>query len=144
MQKENKKTKDNLKYLDIEKGDSIYIPSGTVHSILADTLVCEIQQNSDLTYRIYDWDRVDKNGKSRELHIDKAIDVIDLESQPKKVKSSNEKIAKMVDSKYFKVEKVMIDDECQGSSKEETFYAINVIEGEYKIIGKIVMLVSYI
>ena len=79
-----------FEYVDIEKGDSIYIPAGTLHAILSGILICEIQQNSDLTYRLYDWDRVGKDGKPRELHIDKAIDVIDFNSKAKKVKSNGE------------------------------------------------------
>ena len=70
------KLRDNLKELSIHKGDIIYIPSGTVHAILKGTLICEVQQNSNLTYRVYDWDRLGKDGKPRELHIKKAIDVI--------------------------------------------------------------------
>lgn len=59
-------------------GDGIYIPSGTVHT-LGGTLVFEVQENSDVTFRLYDWDRKDvKTGKPRELHIDQAIDCIDF------------------------------------------------------------------
>ncbi|WP_446715245.1 hypothetical protein [Caloramator sp. Dgby_cultured_2] len=49
----------------MEKGDIIFIPSGTVHAILDGLLLAEIQQNSDITYRLYDWNRVDKDGKKR-------------------------------------------------------------------------------
>ena len=55
------------------KGDSYFIPAGTVHSLGAGNLVLEIQQNSDSTYRLYDWDRVDENGLGRELHIDSGL-----------------------------------------------------------------------
>ena len=67
---------DQLNYLDINEGDSIYIPAGTIHSILKNVLILEIQQNSNITYRLFDWNRVDKNGKSRELHVEKAIENI--------------------------------------------------------------------
>lgn len=67
-----------LNFVTVEKGDCIYIPSGTIHAILGDTLICEVQQNSDLTYRVYDWGRVGKDGKPRELHVKKAIDVVEL------------------------------------------------------------------
>ncbi len=165
----SEKINENLRYIDIEKGDSIYIPSGTIHAILSDTLVCEIQQNSDLTYRIYDWDRVDKNGNSRQLHINKAIDVIDLNSKVKTIKSQNDNYKNLLDSEFFKVDKITINNEYLSNSSEETFYAINVVEGggkvfsnnkeyvincgdsfiipaqlgKFKIDGKMIILVSY-
>ncbi len=60
-----------------EKGKAVFVPGGRVHAIGAGCLILEIQQNSNTTYRIYDWDRVDASGKGRELHIDKALQVID-------------------------------------------------------------------
>ncbi len=63
----------------VRPGEVYYIPSGTVHAIGAGILIYEIQQSSDVTYRFYDWDRTDANGKRRELHIEKAIDVTDLD-----------------------------------------------------------------
>jgi len=64
----------------VKKGDTFYIPTGRVHAIGAGVLLAEIQQTSNITYRIYDYDRVDaKTGKKRELHYDMAIDVIDDE-----------------------------------------------------------------
>lgn len=127
--------KNYLQYIDIEKGDSIYIPSGTIHAILADTLICEIQQNSNLTYRVYDWDRIDSFGNKRQLHIEKAIDVIDFNSETKKVKSENKTVQNLVNSEYFKVDRIKIDGEYQDKSSIETFYCINVIEGTGKIIN---------
>lgn len=72
----NQKVKDYLRYQDVDKGQLVYVPSRTLHALLAGTVVIEIQQTSDITYRVYDWDRIDKNGKRRELHIDKAADVM--------------------------------------------------------------------
>ena len=65
-----------LNYEKAEKGDVFFIPAGRIHSIGAGILLAEIQQSSDITYRIYDWDRVDKNGKPREMHTDLALDAI--------------------------------------------------------------------
>ena len=59
----------------IKKGDFFFIPAGTVHAIRKGTLILEIQQNSDLTYRLYDYDRL-QDGKPRELHLQKSMDVI--------------------------------------------------------------------
>lgn len=131
---ENKKICKYLRYIDIEKGDSIFIPSGTVHAILSGILVCEIQQNSDLTYRIYDWDRVDKDGKPRKLHIDKAIDVIDFNSRANKLKSENKICQTILKSKNFNVDKINVQTEYIDNSNIDSFYAINIVDGYGKLI----------
>ena len=72
-----------MKYLQkvpIHKDDLFFIQAGTVHAIGAGALVAEIQENSNLTYRLYDYDRVGKDGKKRELHVDKALQVANLKS----------------------------------------------------------------
>ncbi|MCC8359206.1 type I phosphomannose isomerase catalytic subunit [Salinimicrobium sediminilitoris] len=68
-----------LNFEKVQKGDSFFINTGKVHAIGAGVLLAEIQQTSDITYRIYDWDRVDSEGNSRELHTDLALDAIDFE-----------------------------------------------------------------
>jgi mannose-6-phosphate isomerase len=69
---------DLLHRLPIKAGDAIYVPTGTIHALLEGAVVAEIQQNSDTTYRVYDWGRVGADGKPRPLHIDKALDVTNL------------------------------------------------------------------
>ena len=64
----------------VKAGDAFFIPAGRVHATGAGILFAEIQQTSDITYRIYDWDRVDKDGKARELHTDLALDAIDFQT----------------------------------------------------------------
>ena len=71
---------DILKSVPVKKGDVIYIPAGTVHAIGSGILIAEIQQNSNATYRLYDYDRKNPDGTSRPLHIDRAIDSIDFEN----------------------------------------------------------------
>lgn len=70
---------DYLHYEQVNKGDVFYIPSGTVHAIGQGVVIAEIQENSNVTYRICDYDRVDENGNKRELHLEKALDVMKLE-----------------------------------------------------------------
>jgi len=77
---ENKTFSAILQSIPARKGDAVFVPGGRVHAIGAGCLILEIQQNSNTTYRIYDWDRVDASGKGRELHIDKALKVIDWEN----------------------------------------------------------------
>lgn len=169
--KEKNAIENYVRYHPIKKGDSIYIPAGTIHAIMKGTLICEIQQNSDTTYRIYDWGRKTKDGKYRELHIEKALESIKIENKPEVVHTNIlEKEQKVVDSPFFKVDKIYCEEKYIDSSNEDTFYAINIIEGQavikardekhiikkgdsfiipaklgkYEIEGKVQMLKSYI
>ena len=80
--KENRLT-ELLNFYPVKPGESYFIPSGTIHAIGKGCLICEIQQNSNLTYRVYDYGRRDKNGNTRELHVDKAVKVTRLEKHKK-------------------------------------------------------------
>jgi mannose-6-phosphate isomerase len=71
-----------LCFYPVKKGDLFFIPAGTVHAIGKGVLLAEIQQPSDVTYRIFDWNRVDEQGNSRELHVDEAFDAIHFEGEP--------------------------------------------------------------
>ena len=70
-----------LRRVKVRAGETYYIPAGMVHAIGAGIVLYEIQQSSDVTYRFYDWERKDKNGNKRELHIQKAVDVTDVNAQ---------------------------------------------------------------
>ena len=74
--------RDILNWVPVKHGDTFFIPSGRIHSIGPGILLAEIQETSDITYRIYDWDRLDTNGKPRELHTDLAVDAIDYTLHP--------------------------------------------------------------
>jgi len=73
--------KDILNYEDVKKGDVFFIPAGRVHALGPGMMLAEIQQTSDTTYRIFDWDRTDDKGNTRELHTDEALDSIDFKKQ---------------------------------------------------------------
>jgi len=75
---ENDKVEDLLQKVKVQKGDVFFIPAGLVHAIGKGVVVAEIQQSSDITYRIYDYKRTDDNGNERELHTEQALDVIDF------------------------------------------------------------------
>jgi len=77
---EEKKLKEVMNFEKVSAGDVFFIPAGRVHAIGKDILLAEIQQTSDITYRIYDWDRVDDSGKPREMHTELALDAIDFSS----------------------------------------------------------------
>lgn len=131
---ENNKIKDYLNYLNVKKGDSIYIPAGTIHAILKNNLICEIQQNSNITYRVYDWDRVDKNGIGRELHKNEAIDTIKTDIIPKIIhQDTNNNLQTIADNQYFKVDKINCTEKFSDKTISKSFYAINVVAGSGKI-----------
>lgn len=96
----------------VNKGDVFYLPAGRVHTIGKGLLLAEIQQTSDLTYRIYDFDRVDKDGNKRELHTELAVEAIDFK-KPDSVKSQYEDLPnqtnEVVKSQYFTTNKFSVD-----------------------------------
>ena len=69
---------DCVQKIRVQTGDAMFLPAGCLHAVGAGTLLVEIQQNSDTTYRVFDWNRVDQTGKARELHIDQALQCIDF------------------------------------------------------------------
>ena len=107
-----------LQQVPVRKDDLFFIEAGTIHAIGAGTLVAEIQENSNLTYRLYDYDRTGKDGKKRELHIDKALKVANLKSsaeprQPLRVLRYRQGAALelLTRCKYFEVYRMLINTE---------------------------------
>ncbi|MCK5882316.1 MAG: class I mannose-6-phosphate isomerase [Bacteriovoracaceae bacterium] len=79
-----------LKFRELKRGDFFYVPAGSIHAIGKGVTLCEIQQSSGITYRVWDWNRIDDQGNSRDLHIDKAMDVLNFD--PKFNQDKNFKI----------------------------------------------------
>ncbi|MCK4992032.1 MAG: mannose-6-phosphate isomerase [Bacteroidales bacterium] len=104
--------KEILNYEAVAPGDIYFMPAGRVHAIGAGVLLAEIQQTSDVTYRIYDWDRTDDQGKSRDLHTDLALDAIDF-SFHKQYKTPYKALlnstVNAVDSPYFTTSVIHLD-----------------------------------
>lgn len=124
--------KQTLEYLDCKKGDIIPIDPGMVHALLRDVIVYEVQQNSDITYRIYDWDRVDEKTKlPRQLHVDKALDVIQFDKKCEILKPTTAEYQKLIDNEYFSLIKINIDGEY--IDKDNLSGAYTLIDGNAKI-----------
>lgn len=113
-----------LNKVDVHKGDVFFIPSGTIHAICSGILICEVQQNSNTTYRVYDYDRRGADGKPRDLHIEKAITVSDLFPAPEQKKADSQVLASC---KYFTVEKITSPDTITLS--EECFRSLVILDG---------------
>ncbi len=125
---ENDEIEKYLNYIDVKKGDYIYIKAGTIHAIMGGILICEIQQNSNLTYRVFDWNRK-FNNKPRELHKEKALQVINLDNKPQIYHSKENTNETILKDEKFNVEKIDINNNYKDESNINTFYAYNVIEG---------------
>jgi mannose-6-phosphate isomerase len=109
---ENKSLKDILNFEKVEKGDVFHIPAGRVHALGPGCLLTEIQQTSDTTYRIYDWDRIDQSGMYRELHTKEALDAIDFEfheNYKTKIEAKKNSTTPAVDCPYFTTSIIKLD-----------------------------------
>lgn len=112
-----RRVKDYLCYRSIKPGDLVFVPAQTLHALLADTTVIEVQQTSDVTYRVYDWDRVDANGNPRELHVEKAADVLTFDNhqqdstlvEPETIRETDVlEHTRLVTCPYFTMESITI------------------------------------
>lgn len=121
---------DVLNAVPVQKGDVLFIESGTIHAIGKNILIAEIQQNSNITYRVYDYGRVGKDGKKRDLHIEKALAVTNRVPIVKD-KSSYPHVA---DCDYFTVDKLNLDGnvmkKMEGNVSENSFASILMLDGK--------------
>lgn len=122
----------------VKKGDFFYVPSGTIHGIGKGIVILEIQQSSDITYRVYDYDRKDTDGNLRELHIDSAVDVTNFPNVISRCQQTKEKIGdlvktKLIQQKYFTVYHWNLSGKFT-SSLEADYLLMSVINGSGKVI----------
>lgn len=123
---------DVLRRVPITAGDTIFVPAGTVHAINAGTMLFEIQQKSDLTYRVYDYDRRDAAGNLRELHLDRALDVIDYSAATATTVAPQPLVAGralLVSCPYFAMERWTLDAEAQERTEPTSFEILTIIDG---------------
>jgi mannose-6-phosphate isomerase len=134
---ENGSVEEQLNFVDVKKGDVFFIPSGLVHAIGAGILLAEIQQNSNITYRVYDYNRLGKDGKPRELHVKDALNVIvnrtDDEIDKIRFSTNVKNDNTLASCEYFNVEKHFIDGDLEFSTNAESFNSILCLDGNGKI-----------
>lgn len=140
-----KMIKDNtlLEYVNrvrVKKGDVFFIPSGTLHAIGKGILIAEIQQNSNTTYRVYDYGRVGADGKPRELHINKAIDVTNtrpaaIPKMPQVEKHQGYSCTLLAQCKYFTAVKYDVSSQAELDIDHRSFAHLMVIDGQGEIDG---------
>jgi len=128
---------DYLQQVPVHKNDVFFVQPGTVHAIGAGVLLAEIQENSNVTYRLFDYDRLDKNGCKRPLHVEKALEVMNL----KRADSPRQQIRLMryqpgsaretlCRCRYFQVDRVLVTDRYRMRVENTSFQVLLVLEGE--------------
>lgn len=126
----------HLQKVEVHKGDTYFVPAGTIHGIGRGILIAEIQESSNVTYRVYDYDRVDKNGKKRELNFDKAVQVMDMnvapdvKQNPRLIKHypgcSRELLCRC---KYFETERIQVSKGFSFTVRDESFQVLMCLDG---------------
>ncbi|PKM94800.1 MAG: mannose-6-phosphate isomerase [Firmicutes bacterium HGW-Firmicutes-1] len=129
-----------LNELEVKKGDVINIPAGLIHAIGTGILLAEVQQNSDTTYRVYDWGRVGLDGEMRELHIEKSLEVIDFEGlHSKSVVEGTKQVEEgyemtyYIKNKYFSLDKISVSKSYNVLKPSKHFELFMCVEGNAKI-----------
>lgn len=127
----------------VNPGDAMFLHSGRVHAIGAGNVIIEIQQNSDTTYRVFDWNRVGLDGKLRELHVEQSLASIDFDDfEPALVPSDTAQsgptqIRPLARCEHFSVEQVFLDAGGSHSLETETMHIIGVVSGELHIVSTV-------
>lgn len=111
-------------------GDVFFLPAGRVHAIGAGNMLAEIQESSDITYRIYDYGRRDAAGRTRELHVDEARDAIDFEARPDYRSRIDD-----AKCKHFSVQKIELDGESVFSNTADSFLILMCLKGKAEILA---------
>ncbi len=126
-------------YVPVKKGETYFIPSGHLHAIGEGIIIAEIQQNSDLTYRVYDYDRRDDSGNTRELHVEKSLDVVrpfteeEIEKIRFEAKDEKDDADTLAHCRYFRVRHLNIDGEKELTVENDSFASLLCIGGEGSI-----------
>lgn len=140
---ENNTFLETVNKVKVKKGDLFFIEAGTLHAIGKGILLAEIQQNSNTTYRVYDYGRLGADGKPRALHIEKAVDVTKCEPPKYSSDPEGEEISLdgytaqlLTKCDLFNVEKVSVKDVFKGTADEKSFVSVLVTDGEGTVDGE--------
>ena len=124
-----------MQFFDVQEGDVIFVPPGTVHALCQNVMIYEVQQSSDLTFRIYDYNRPGTDGKPRELHIDHALDVITFDAPVPEPRNSrhetNTTLIGAEDTEYFRLERFAPAGTLQHTYP--TFAALTILAGQARL-----------
>jgi mannose-6-phosphate isomerase len=127
-----------LHRFDPQAGDCVFIPAGTVHALGTGLVVAEIQQASDTTFRLFDWNRIGPDGKPRALHVQQALDAIDYDSGPVKPQTpqptGRTHVSRLVHCDKFVLERWQFDGR-EPIGGDDRFHILSVIHGEVVVAG---------
>jgi mannose-6-phosphate isomerase len=134
---ENNTLTEILNEIPVKKGEAFFLETGTVHAIGAGVLIAEIQQTSDITYRLYDWGRVDANGNSRELHNDLAVDAINFDETNTKVtyKVQTNESVNLVTCSFFTTNILEVSGKYNWLKNKDAFTVFMCTEGSFTLIS---------
>jgi len=123
---------DLINSVDSHPGDVFYLPAGRLHAIGAGNLIAEIQEASDITYRVYDYDRKDADGQPRELHVDLAKEAIDYHVYPEYRKSydSSQALSELVSCPFFQVHRAEVRESARIDFHRDSFVLVMCIKGQ--------------
>ena len=121
---------DLLHRVKVKPGDVFFIPAGTVHAIGAGILICEIQQNSNTTYRVYDYGRLDKDGNPRPLHVEKALEVSCTQPSPALSDIPDGTDVTLATCEYFHVRRLRVADAYDLPVTTDSFVSLMITDGE--------------
>ena len=139
---QGKRWNDFIREIPVKKGDFIQIDPGTVHAIKGGITLLETQQNSDITYRVYDYDRL-SGGKPRELHVKQSMDVITVPAKPVSDSVVNvsagkaNELSKLISCKYYDVCKLDVEGKATIDISDNPFTIMSVVSGEGSIDGHV-------
>ena len=125
---------DILRKIPVKRGDVFFIPAGTVHAIGSGILICEIQQNSNTTYRVFDYNRRDKDGNLRPLHIEKAVAVSNLNRSPDPLPLPDGDDVLLATCEYFEVKRLHVNGSTTISINETSFVSLVITDGHGELI----------
>jgi mannose-6-phosphate isomerase len=124
-----------LEEIEVKQGDVFFLETGTIHAIGAGIILAEIQQTSDITYRVYDWDRKDASGNERELHIDLALEAINYNKiESKKLYNTNANVSNnVVNCPFFTTNFIPLDGKMIFETNKESFKVLMCTEGTFDL-----------
>ena len=125
-----------VRHVPVQKGDAFFIPAGTLHAIGKGLLICEIQQSSNATYRVYDYGRIGTDGKPRDLHVEKALDVTSLvpvsmraEQLPAADEFRGAEVRLLAACPYFTAYHLRVDGMCESTAGADSFHCLTILAG---------------
>lgn len=125
-----------LNFFPVRPGDTFFIPAGTLHAIGAGCLLCEIQQNSDVTYRVWDWGRLGRDGKPRELHVRKALDVVNTAKfEPIRFGGETPEGELLGECAYFRTTRLAVSGSAAMAADDGSFRSVTVTSGSGTVSG---------